>query len=1126
MDNNAFNEFVNNFNNNSDDDSGLIFGAVIIIIAIILVVVVLVLKSKVDENTRKGMGTGPDARAAAAAAAAATAAAVPLPTVPVTYGSIFGSDSSASDPEPQQQAAAIIAADPAQLNGLQLFLNGIPAMLTSEATYIQLIADLIVNGSDSMLAQLFKGMYNKLATVPEFVNQVRTSSAKLWAKRTSKGALLGKYKSMSMMNRARMGLKWMKESARLGESTSARLTSEVGAVKASEFIAAGGRSAAAAARSAASLGVGLVSSLANPLDIAMIVGMTLDVQNVGNYAALSTTNDLIAARNEEQQKTYQTTIDCSSEPVGPSCPPSSQAPPPADTPAPEPRVGRWPLFQGPHDLVRPELVDDSIQSLIYGMIGNPGAPSGEFKKTIDLLDALPASNEVTLVKTGLANLFNSINYMTGSNVRFQQVPFIWACRDSQNIINNSIIGLSTTQGADYVVARLKILQAMQIAISDYIVEVFHTGTNVPSGALLTLLQATFTPELVDAFITAYLDQDCIDKGGLIFNPGPGWDSHTCTWATKEDCHGAYPWIGPDGEVVDGLTDNTTNLLCMTTCPAPCPDGEPCPPPVPCPAPAPCPALNNPDELDLTYTEWRSKNWFSRTDIINTGSGGEAWNSQLNKSAIPSGGACIAGMAGMHQFCDDKQIVGLCEGNNPRANNVYIRDTGTCVNSEQLCQIKGVGFRDNEVTDGGRQYPSCVDTQGVASQALFGSTIARAVNSGTQVCIAYDAIDHVETGSAALNNLANGLIDGTNAVAQAGITAAEALANTGLELSAGLAITTDALVNTGQQVALYAAGSQSGALASALGGGTYGDYLEQNAGAGYLPSFLQAGGTFGDIPQPTPVATTGQPPWNNQAPPTPPGVSSTVLSTDGGAMMHDPIFNTNSCPTGSTVVTNNYCAVCPSGYILSSDGSRCYQCPANFTWGGDATGCVNNSTPPISTNASNSARIGESPTSYGTCPSGTTTIDMGRWTAPLCLSCQSGSTLSQTATGWTCLSCPAGNNLSSDKSVCIRDPNYTPPPPDPLAWTLTGGYTADNPSDVPGYTRIDAVRAPATSTYRIATGSGVSKTTDCAAACNANPACAGFNYRFDPPANTCTLVNSVATTQPYTTRYASLFKKNT
>jgi hypothetical protein len=92
--------------------------------------------------------------------------------------------------------------------------------------------------------------------------------------------------------------------------------------------------------------------------------------------------------------------------------------------------------------------------------------------------------------------------------------------------------------------------------------------------------------------------------------------------------------------------------------------------------------------------------------------------------------------------------------------------------------------------------------------------------------------------------------------------------------------------------------------------------------------------------------------------------------------------------------------------------------------------------------------------------------------------------------------------------------------------LTGGYTADNPSDVPGYTRIDAVRAPATSTYRIATGSGVSKTTDCAAACNANPACAGFNYRFDPPANTCTLVNSVATTQPYTTRYASLFKKNT
>lgn len=1157
-----FNDFVNNFNNNSDDDSGLIIGVVITIIVIIIVVVLLVLKSKVDEDA-KNKKSPADAAAAAAVAAAAVAAAAGLPTVTVTYGSIFGSDPSASDPEPQQQAAAIIAADPAELNGLQLFLNGIPEMLTSEATYIQLIADLIVNGSDSLLAGIFKGMHNKLATVPEFVNQVRASAKKLWTTRTSKGVMSSQYKSMSMMNRARMGLKWMKESARLGENTAARLAAEVGAETADNFALAGARAAGQAATrtaiGAARLGVGLVRSLANPLDIAMIVGMTLDMQNVGNYAVLSTTNDLIAARNEEQQKTYQTTIDCSSEPVGPSCPPSPAPPPPAGTPAPEPRTGRWPLFQGPHDLVRPELVDDSIQSLIYGMIGNPGAPNGEFKKTIDLLDALSASNEVSLVKTGLTSLFDSINYMTGTNIRFQQVPFIWASQASQNLINNSIIGLSTTPGADFVVARLKILQAMQIAISDYIVEVFQTGTDVPSGALLTLLQATFTPELVDAFITAYLDQDCIDKGGIIFNPGPGWDSHTCTWATKEDCHGAYPWIDADGNVVDDLTSNTSNLLCMTTCPAPCPDGPPCPPPVPCPAPSPCPALNNPDELDLTYTEWRNKNWFSRTDLINTGSGGEAWNSQLNKSAIPSGGACIAGMAGMHQFCDDKQIVGLCEGNNPRANNVYIRDTGTCVNSEQLCQIKGVNFRDDEVTDGGRQYPSCVDTQGVASQALFGSTIMRAVNSGTQVCIAYDPIDHVETGSAALNNLANGLIDGTNAVAQAGITAAEALANTGLDLAAAAAITTDALVNTGQQVALYAAGSQSGALATALGGAVpQAQATNPLQDAADMAAYYATAGMQDGVP----IQGVSIPPgsggsWDHPSTPKPPGVVDAVLPTattktrtlfklitpncqNGDLQYTGQGALCDSCPVG-TGKFSTACLSCPSGYTLSSDGAWCYQCPNGSLWRDSTQGCVSDAVNTITfpRTVTNDGWI--APDGYsGACPSGKTPAGSYECTSNpqgfciKCSSCPAGSIMHTSVTTlmygdyrW-CIGCPDGYILSADNSFCIRDPNYTPPPPpptDPLAWTLVNGYTADNPADVSGYTRVDAVQAPAGASRRIITGSGINKTTDCAAACSANPACAGFNYSFAPPQNTCTLVNSVGTTYAYTSRPAALFRKN-
>jgi hypothetical protein len=1064
MDNEAFNEefneLFNKFNNNSDDDSLLIFGIIILVVVVVVVVVVLItLKLKADKDAESRASGG------GAAAAAAAAAAAGLSAVTVTYGSIFGSDLSTSDPELQQQAAGIIASDPAQLNGLQLFLNGVPGMLTSEAFRIQLIADLIVNGRNSLLFTIFKGMYNKLATVPAFVNRISAASAQLWAQRTSKGALLTKYRSISMSNRARMGLKWMKESARIGENTGAKLAAEVGAARAAEFTAAAatraaGRSTAVLAGRAAAMGGALVTSLVNPLDIAMIVGMVLDIENVGNYAELSTTSDLLAVRNEEQQLVYQTTIDCWSNPVGPLCPPAgTPAPaPPTGTPAPEPRAGRWPLFQGPHDLVEPEIIDDSIRSLIYGMMSNPGAPSGEFKKTIDLLDTLPGSNEVTLVKTGLTSLFNSVNYMTGNNIRFEEVPFIWACKDSQNLINNAIIGLSTTQGADYVVARLKILQAMQIAISDYIVEVFRTGADVPSDELLTLLQATFTPELVNAFMTAYMDQDCIDKGGLIFNPGNGYDSHTCTWATKEDCHGAYPWIGPDDTIIDDLTLNTQNLLCMTTCPAPCPDGDPCPPPVPCPSPAPCPAMTNPDELNLTYTEWRSKEWFSRTDVINTGSGGQAWNSQLNKSAIPSGGACIAGMAGMHQFCDDKQVTGFCEGDLYSANNVYIRDTGMCVNSQQLCDIKGVDFRTNQVTYGGQQYPSCVDRQGAVSQALFGSTITRAVNSGTKVCIAYNPIDYVETGSAALNELTNGLIDVANGAAEAGIAIAETLATEGLQLAAGVAVTTDAVADVGQAVLVHAAGEDQGFFGATQATSMVAQAQADAAGLGAATCRLWYNGVYTNgtcytcppdqtptavlgpydaglqsypitgynctaaqppaLPLPTPVAHTGQPPWNNQAPPTPPGVISTVLPTDGGFMMNEPFSDTNSCPAGSTAVTNNYCAVCPSGYILSSDGSRCYQCPATKSWGGDSTGCVNNSTPPIESYAINNPRIGESPTSYGTCPPGTSFIDRGKWTSPLCLTCPSGTELFQTATGWTCLSCPAGKTLSSDKSLCV------------------------------------------------------------------------------------------------------------
>jgi hypothetical protein len=456
-------------------------------------------------------------------------------------------------------------------------------------------------------------------------------------------------------------------------------------------------------------------------------------------------------------------------------------------------------------------------------------------------------------------------------------------------------------------------------------------------------------------------------------------------------------------------------------------------------------------LDLTYTEWRSKNWFNRTDIINTGSGGQAWNSQLNKSAIPQGGACIAGMSGFHQFCDDKVVTGFCEGDRDSANNVYIRDTGTCVNSAQFCQIKGVDFRDNEVTDGGLQYPSCVDTQGTVSQALFGSTITRAVNAGTKVCIAFDPIDHVETGSAALNTLTNGLIDVVNGAAEACITVAETLANEALPIVAGLAITTDAIADVGQQVALYAAGSQSGALTTALGGSVpQAQATNPLQDAADMAAYYATAGMQDGVP----IQGVSIPPgsggsWDHPSTPKPPGVVDAVLPT--ATTKTRTLFKTttpncqngdlqytgqgaicDSCPEGTTKVTAA-CLSCPPGYTLSSDGAWCYKCPNGSLWRDSTQGCASDAVNTITLPRSVTNDGWIAPNGYsGACPSGKTTAGSYDCTSNpqgfciKCASCPAGSIMTSYSdtttmygdTRW-CIGCPAGYKLSSDNSYCIN-----------------------------------------------------------------------------------------------------------
>lgn len=198
----------------------------------------------------------------------------------------------------------------------------------------------------------------------------------------------------------------------------------------------------------------------------------------------------------------------------------------------------------------------------------------------------------------------------------------------------------------------------------------------------------------DYFYDKALDSLCTDAGGVTFSPGAGYEKQ-CTYKTEETCHAQYPW----------------------------------------PAPAD-------DSQDLTYTEWRAKNWFRQfknTDGTNT----------LDMDQIPEGGACIAASNGLHLLCDQEMETG-----SGKAKNEYRRNTGECYNSREVCRIKGVSYTDAmepakmaNLTD--HSLPSCYVSPGMqACENIVGVTICRALQSGGDVAGARGLVNlNADTGSA-------------------------------------------------------------------------------------------------------------------------------------------------------------------------------------------------------------------------------------------------------------------------------------------------------------------------------------------------------------------------------------------
>lgn len=743
-----------------DSDGALIGGILVVLICFGLLLLFFFLKKKRAKEDEDQQKQSPIPSPSGTVSAAAASLASPLSA---TFGSIFGSLT--PDTPLLNQAASILQNPTPEQNALSRFLTGAEGFITSDAFRIELIADFIVNRKDSFVYSLVTDIFPRIIRLfAKGLVAIGKASAAL-VRRVSTMKYRKIFSRLSMAVRARLGLNWQKTSAKLGENLAAKLARERGAQAAADFIARGaaqaGRAAARGAVGTVKLGVGLAAGLANPLDVAGITGVVLDMTNAGNYAQLATTSDLVDIRNESLNKQYFDVVKCSYEPLDPQCE-APDAPPTTSTPTPAPPGGaRWPVFFGPHDLMDADyLVWNTAAKLTEGL-SNPGNPNSLFKKTIDLISTLPSSTAATDAKTNLTILFDAINYTAGGTgqVDLVSVPFIWACKDSQTVLNDAIVSLSQIPQAFVIVANLKIVQALQIAVSNFILEVFKNEGDIPDDAFVRLLEAQFTDELIETFVNAEFDKDCVEKGGVVFNPNIGgagstetsWSSHTCTWATKEDCHGAYPWFDYDGNLTTTLTPRTAELICKSAmCPAPCPAGSPapcpsepcwkptpCPSPAPCPQPpaAPCPALMDPNATDRTYTEWRSKDWFTHSGWINTGAGAPAWNAQLNTDAIPSGGACIAGDAGFHQICDDDQMVGMCNETMQHAHNDYDRERGTCYNSASLCSIKGVTNVPGGFTDpiDGHTYNTCRDDQGEISQALFGSTVMRLRNSDQQYC---------------------------------------------------------------------------------------------------------------------------------------------------------------------------------------------------------------------------------------------------------------------------------------------------------------------------------------------------------------------------------------------------------
>jgi hypothetical protein len=528
------------------------------------------------------------------------------------------------------------------------------------------------------------------------------------------------------------------------------------------------------------------------------------------------------------------------------------------------------------------------------------------------------------------------------------------------------------------------------------------------------------------------DSICIDKGGVLIDTGIAGRMKQCSHRSESKCHAKSPWIEGQGP-------------------------------------------NAPDTENITYTEWRDRDFF---------------NQNYSPARVPRGaaGACIVQSPVPHEMCSSELICRKSRTGTQCYKNKYIRNRGICQNTRELCSGFGVSYCPNMRKPGGsggdcptaldgsqadlgpyanilrpgETLPSCYKSVNDNWAEFFlGSTIYRYFKSGAP---GEDLGDFLlgQTGVKQVDIIGRGISgDGRGLSSLAGAQYASQQATEALTaLIIGDCRRSNGYLAQGGGCAPCPTGSVSKDVYP--GDGTV---MLQCAPCpiegqvGSLGSCICPGGSAPVNNKCPPPPDNPPGPWDGPATPTPPGVTRAVRPTatfvtsthqpslircpnagERGIMLGDGL-HCYSCPTGTTATDlspSGACLSCPSGKTLSSDNAWCYTCPAGSSWRGSALGCVSGTASIITNPATSTPPVptGQTvPSSYQgyQCSAGTFTTDFGSSNPVQCYSCPSGTRINYGRTGCiscpqgydistinsTCTGCPSGYTMNSDKSACTR-----------------------------------------------------------------------------------------------------------